>query len=277
MNNTGTPAPAAAPASTPAAPQNNAPAPAPAGNNNTGAGNNSQIDNTQQNAPNWQGNGGGETQQNDPVADIMNVLTTGTGLESQNTPAPVNPQQQPVPQQQQQQNSNGDETNEYQRSIQQVSTFMRQSDIAPDLLDGIDREKLVEQIANGDSEGFFDALNTVGDNAMKNALGVVTQMMPVIAESIIRRAVEQAGAQNSSTDVWNSFVSANPDYSPFEKTIRPQLETAMKVPNATRDNVFTAISRLYAGFLNDTGNPKDEGNNEGTANSPFNLREYLET
>lgn len=221
---------------------------------------------------------------NKSIMDTIHMLGSGdvnNPAANPALPAGADPSQQSSFQQQHQQQFNPNQENDPELAKMKpaervVHNMLMDPDQQVDFLRGIDQKKLTEQLAEGDPDAFFTALNTVGTNALKNALTMIMETLPQVAESIETKVLQTVSQDNQQNSVWNEFVMKYPQYAPYKSTVNEMLQKAYHINKGNKDIAFPATAQMCSGITTVPSlNPKEPSNNQQPNNKSFDLNTYL--
>jgi hypothetical protein len=185
---------------------------------------------------------------------------------------------------QQQNNTNNQFNNQQQQQVdadgqplshtdQIINNFLKTS-VKPDNMKGIDMRKVWESVTSGDPSGFEEALQKTADNAMRNGVGIILNMMPEIYAGIEARVKQAIQGDISENSIWSEFTTKFPQFAPYKKMISPTLIQAVKHNKGNKSIAFEALKQVYSGLAS-SSTQQAKTQRQGRVDNTFNIRSYL--
>jgi hypothetical protein len=169
------------------------------------------------------------------------------------------------------------EQNQVSKEDAIINRFIRNSENPIDNLKDVDIKEISERLAQGDPSGFQEALQKTADNAMRNSVTLMLQMIPQIAASIEQKVKASVQTNLSEGNLWTEFTAKYPNFAPYKKMMADQLTQAVKFNKGNKNTAFQAMKQMYSGIADHQPEQRQEQQRTSRASAAFDLQSYLRT
>jgi hypothetical protein len=219
-----------------------------------------------------------ETDENDAIQKTMLSLGYGNNSEDESFFDSYQEDQNPKTQVREAGNQQQQvEQNQLSKEDLIINRFIRNSENPIDNLKDVDIKEISDRLAQGDPSGFQEALQKTADNAMRNSVALVLQMIPQIAASIEQKVKASVQTNLSEGNLWTEFTAKYPNFAPYKKMMADQLTQAVKFNKGNKNTAFQAMKQMYIGIADQQPDRQQNQQRTSRANAAFDLQSYLRT